>query len=80
MARRLNQPNATGGSTDHSEEVSWLWTESTKQSDRDRQLEFMLAAELLQCHDETGISLDDWPVARQFVERRLAKDIIPNLI
>lgn len=28
-----------------------------------------LAADLLELHDQTGISLDDWKSAREFVER-----------
>lgn len=39
---------------------------------------FALAADLLECHDQTGISLDNWPSARAFVERRIEGPIVEN--
>lgn len=81
MSRRLSGgPEVHYRTTDHAEEIAELWANSTKQDDKLRMVDFMLAAELLQAHDDTGISLDDWPTARQFVERHLGQDILPNLI
>jgi hypothetical protein len=37
-----------------------------------------LLADLLQSHDDTGISLDDWSNARMAVETALGAPILPN--
>lgn len=37
-------------------------------SQREEALRYQLAAELLELHDATGISLDNWETARAFVE------------
>lgn len=44
----------------------------------DDRLADYLAADLLEAHDATGISLDAWDSARQFVERRIGHTITPN--
>lgn len=43
-----------------------------------RTLSYLLAADLLEAHDETGISLDDWAVARTFVETLLDRPVLSN--
>lgn len=81
MARRLpGDAEHHFRTTCHKDEVAELEALADQQSDRDEKLAYRLAAELLSAHDDTGISLDDWPTARQFVERRLGKPILPNLI
>lgn len=37
-----------------------------------------LAADLLELHDTTGISLDDWQSAREFVEMAIGREISEN--
>jgi hypothetical protein len=86
VARRLDKPNRYGGTTDHEDEIKLLRYVA------DRIMEFNppnterwvvnlnLAADLLESHDQSGISLDDWVWARRFVEHYLGKSIIPNLI
>lgn len=94
MARRLDKPNQYGGTTDHSDEIAELrrmakevLDEGDSISDdgeftdsRGGYVTLMLAADLLEAHDQTGISLDDWPYAREFVEGLLERPIIPNLV
>lgn len=80
MSRRLDRPNASGGNTDHSEEIAELRRRASSSNDRDFVINLNLAADLLEAHDESGISLDDWPWARQFVERAIAAPVIPNCI
>lgn len=84
MARHTpRQP--TGGTTDHSMEVDALRAkarELTSATDTENPSSagvwlvgeanaYFLAADLLELHDRTGISLDDWTAAREFVERRM---------
>lgn len=38
----------------------------------------LLAADLLEAHDDTGISLDNWIAAREFVERHIGRTIYEN--
>jgi len=66
--------------TDHSDEIAQLREMADKAEERHEKVTIHLAADLLQSHDDTGISLDDWPYARQFVEFYLGKPILPNLI
>ena len=41
-------------------------------------LTYYLAADLLGCHDDTGISLDNWLAARQLVERLTGTPVREN--
>lgn len=41
-------------------------------------LAMLAAADLLEAHDETGISLDDWDAPRRLVEYLLQRPISPN--
>ena len=41
-------------------------------------LAYELAADLLELHDDTGISLDNWESARMFVETRIGHEITEN--
>lgn len=41
-------------------------------------LDNQLAADLLELHDRTGISLDDWETARTFVENLTGSSVAPN--
>lgn len=94
MARYLDKPNASGGTTDHAEEIVELramaaeaLADSDSMSDEgvftDGRLTYLtlnLAADLLEAHDQTGISLDDWPYARQLVEALLESPVLPNCV
>jgi hypothetical protein len=42
--------------------------------------EDMMAADLLELHDQTGISLDNWEVAKTFIRTRLATNGLPLFI
>jgi len=55
---------------DRSSELAAPWAESANRLD--------LAADLLEMHDATGISLDAWPTARRFVEVTLGHPITEN--
>jgi hypothetical protein len=44
----------------------------------EKRLPLTLAADLLESHDETGISLYNWKAAREFVERQLGQPILPS--
>lgn len=79
MARHLGR-STWGPTTDHRDEIAMLYLLCDEASDSEVAREFRLAAELLWAHDDTGISLDDWPTARQFVEHRLGCPVLPNLI
>lgn len=46
-------------------------------SDLERQT-LEVAADLLEMHDATGISLDDWPAARSLVENLIGHPITEN--
>lgn len=39
-----------------------------------------LAADLLVSHDDSGVSLDDWPWARRYVETLAGLPIVPSLL
>lgn len=77
MARRLDKPNATGGNTDHGEEVARL-RERAKSKERYDQLVYLLAADLLESHDQSGIALDNWGPARDLVELLIGDEIIES--
>ncbi|HEX6514482.1 MAG TPA: hypothetical protein VF049_02840 [Nocardioidaceae bacterium] len=64
--------------SDHSEEIARLRTQAGSATGAQDALVFAVAAELLQAHDETGISLDDWMAPRPLVERLIGGPIIEN--
>lgn len=66
--------------TDHTDEIALLNRRADATEDRQQRLVIRLCAELLQAHDETGISLDDWPTARQVVEHHLGQPVLPNCV
>ncbi|MDE9365427.1 hypothetical protein PZ938_07400 [Luteipulveratus sp. YIM 133132] len=82
MALRLIGTELTGyRTTDHSEEIARLRTsarfpEHTLLERRARRA----AAELLVCHDGTGISLDDWDGPRDLIEYLLGHPILKNQV
>lgn len=78
MARRLDKPNAWGGSTDHSIEIAALQWMAGISEDLQDSLVYGTAAELLASHDQTGISLDEWLAPRMLVEHLLGKPIIES--
>lgn len=82
MAIRLEGDAACGyRTTDHSAEIDHALAHLARSDgDGDEALCRRLAVDLLQAHDETGLSLDDWPTARQFVERFIVVTVLPNLI
>ena len=77
MPRRLSSPNEYGGTTDHSDYIE-AFRVMAEASDGLDAIELRLAADLLEAHDQTGISLDDWPNARRFVEVLTGVTVIPN--
>lgn len=80
MATRLPGDASSGfRSTDHSKEIARLLSVAASETDRDDMISVRLAAELLQAHDDTGVSLADWPTALQFVESHLGHPVLPNL-
>lgn len=77
--RRLSGDAVTGyRSTDHSGEIAWLRLEAVTARKRLDELTFLVAAELLQSHDETGCSLDRWDPCRELVELLLGQAILSN--
>ncbi len=66
--------------TNHASDIEWLRT-ADKPAGRDYvRIDALdrLAADLLEIHDATGISLDDWPAAREFVEALIGHPITEN--
>lgn len=80
MARKLDEPNRYGGTTDHSEEIAQLREYARYLDNHFDILCRFLAADLLEAHDQTGISLDDWPYARRFVEQFTESPVLPNCV
>lgn len=81
MAQRLaGGPDDSFRTTDHSDEIIGLINLAQDTLDADLQTSLRLAAELLASHDDTGISLDDWPTARRFVENLVGHPVLPNLV
>ena len=79
--RRLSGGAATSyRSTDHSCEIAWLRLRAVTATVRRDELAYLVAAELLQSHDETGCSLDHWGPCRSFVELLLGHDILENYV
>lgn len=52
--------------------------ERMRDAENPNALEDGLAADLLELHDRTGISLDNWDTARMFVERQIGASIQKN--
>lgn len=79
MARRLPGDAAHQfRTTDHREEIIHLRAVARTSSDKLIEVIFETAAELLQSHDETGISLDEWEAPRTMVELLLGEPILRN--
>lgn len=79
MGRRLDKPNASGGTTDHSELVARLRVRS-RQKERYDQIVYELAADLLEMHDSSACSLDNWKPARDLVELLVGEEILESNI
>lgn len=77
MGKKLDKPNASGGTTDHSEEVARLRERSKRKEYYDK-LVYLTAADLLESHDESGISLDNWLPARALVELLIGERIVES--
>ena len=78
MARRLPGGEAFHyRRSDHSPEIAQLRTQVEDGTVLEA-LTKAVAADLLQAHDETGISLDDWLSARLLVELLIGKPILQN--
>lgn len=80
MALRLIGTAYTGyRTTDHADEIATLRraADDAGLSTADR-LACAAAAALLVCHDDTGISLDDWDEPRDLVEHLLGRPILRN--
>ena len=71
-------PETSYRSTDHSGEIAWLRLQAVTATVRQDELAYLVAAELLQSHDETGSSLDHWEPCRAFVELLLGCEILEN--
>ncbi len=77
--RRLSGDAGTGfRSTDHSGEIAWLRLQALGAHGLQQELTYLVAAELLQGHDETGCSLDAWEPCRALVELLLGHEILEN--
>lgn len=86
MATRLNPPQNCR-TTDHTEEIERLrrseavyarFGTNITNTERTIGLAYAVAADLLQAHDDTGISLDNWLYARNLVEHLLEAPILEN--
>lgn len=78
MARRLPGGEAFHyRRSDHSAEIAQL-RDQVGDGTALEALTLAVAADLLQAHDETGISLDDWLSARLLVELLIGKPILEN--
>lgn len=65
--------------TNHSEEIAELrWKADRPGLDPLEAAALRAAADLLVCHDETGISLDDWPGPGSLVNLMLGKPFLRN--
>lgn len=62
--------------TNHSEDIKFLRSEAESGTTTDNSL--VLAADLLELHDNTGISLDNWASAREYVEILIGHPIKEN--
>lgn len=65
-----------GPTTDHTDEIALLHGRAGTTRDPIEQMTIRLAAELLEAHDDTGVSLDHWETARDFVEHHLGRPIL----
>jgi hypothetical protein len=75
--------HASGGQdmTDHSDVIARLRSlapPDTSPMLADAEVRLLLAADLLELHDLTGISLDAWCAAREFVERTAGITVTEN--
>jgi len=78
MARRLPGGEAFNyRRSDHAAEIAQLRTQ-VEGGTLLEELTKAVAADLLQAHDETGISLDEWLSARLLVELLIGKPILEN--
>ena len=64
--------------TDHSADINRLRAEAHGTDNRGSRLVLFTAADLLEIHDDTGISLDEWPAARLLVESLIGHPITEN--
>jgi hypothetical protein len=84
MRRSLMANELPGGeefsyrTTDHSQEIAELREKKPYYGIEIHRLVYATCAELLQAHDETGISLDDWEAPRLLIETVLGKPILEN--
>lgn len=80
MPVKLKEPNAYGGVTDHGDVIAVLRTRAGSAVSEGDKIALHLAADLLTAHDQSGISLDDWPWARRFVEMWGQQPVLPNSV
>lgn len=74
MSRLLTTPNRSGGTTDHSDEIRDLRAFSRQsRGPSDAAIIARAAADLLEVHDASGISLDDWTGPRDLVNLALSR-------
>lgn len=65
--------------TDHSKDIASLRRDSLNPMHTEvMRLSMATAADLLEMHDATGISLDNWASARDLVEALIFHPISPN--
>lgn len=87
-ARRIVEPGSPGWypadppeepwETPHGKDIHRLRVMAEKMPSKIERLAMELAADLLEAHDATGISLDNWPSARGFVENYIECPIKEN--
>lgn len=64
--------------SDNRIEVGLLRQRAELMPDGLRKLAYLASADLLECHDDTGISLDDWTAVRNLVEFCIERSIDEN--
>lgn len=64
--------------TDHSDDISALRRKAVDERDEVRALVLGTAADILELHDETALSLDKWENARSLVESLIGHPINEN--
>lgn len=78
MGYRLEYPNSSGGTTNHQADIEVLSYGLAFVREEQMRRCLRLAIELLEAHDASGISLDNWDAAREFVEALTGQEITPN--
>ena len=75
MSTRLDKPSASGGTTSHEDEIRELRENAERFAinDAGSAIVARAAADLLEVHDASGISLDNWAGPRNLVNLALTR-------